>query len=220
MQAEYWLRRWREGRTGWHKDGVMPLLQEYWPTLVVPRGTRVLVPFCGKTLDMIWLAEQGLRVLGVEVSPLAVEQFFAENGLNPETRETADGVHYTAGNIEIIQGDLFDIDAATLGDCRAVYDRAAIIAQPPDQRARYAAEVYSRLPTGCRALLITLEYPQSEMEGPPFPVDEAEVRRLFDDQWQIETIERRDILEAQPGFAKQGVTALSTAVYRLTRRAG
>jgi thiopurine S-methyltransferase len=102
MKPEYWLKRWREGRTGWHNEAVLPLLMKYWPALEVPRGTRVLVPFCGKTLDMLWLAEQGLRVLGVEVSPLAIEQFFADNDLKPEKRETAIGVHYAADNIEII----------------------------------------------------------------------------------------------------------------------
>lgn len=218
MQAEFWLQRWREGRTGFHRDAPMPLLVQHWPTLELARGSRVLVPLCGKTLDMPWLAEQGHRVLGVELSPLAIEQFFDEQDLEPEKHETALGIHHVAGNIEIIQGDVTLLDEATLLSCDAVYDRAAIIALPPAMRERYAETVYGRLRPGCRALMITLEYPQHEMDGPPFSVDTDHVNRLLARNWQIETLDRRDILASQPRFQSDGVTSLHTNVYRLERR--
>lgn len=219
MDKEYWFQRWREGRTGWHHETVMPLLVQHWPALGVSPNTRVLVPFCGKSLDMIWLAGQGYRVLGVEISPLAVTQFFAENNLHPDMRETPGGLCYSVGNIEIIQGDLFDVTAETLGGCGAIYDRAAIIAQPAAQRRRYADEVYAKLPAGCRGLMITLEYPQTEMDGPPFSVDGTEIQRLFGTGWDIDPAERRDILASQPGFQEAGLSSLHTAVYQLRRRA-
>ena len=218
MQAEFWLERWREGRTGFHRDAPMPLLLQYWPTLALPQGGRVLVPLCGKTLDMCWLAEQGHRVLGVELSPLAVEQFFAEHGLTPTRRESPMGVHHVTGNIEIIEGDVFALDDATLAGCAAVYDRAAVIALPPPLRTRYARELYARLPADCRGLMITLEYPQHEMEGPPFSVDADEVAALFGADWHLELLERRDILASQPKFREDGVSALHTSVHRLQRR--
>jgi len=214
MDTGYWLNRWREGRTGWHHDAVMPLLAAHWPALEVARGTHVLVPFCGKTLDMLWLAEQGFRVLGVEISPLAIEQFFADNNLQADRHESADGIRHVAGDIEIIEGDLFGVDAATLVECGAIYDRAAIIAQPPAERQRYVEHVYARLPAGARGLMITLEYPQAEMNGPPFSVEEPEVKRLLGD-WNVGVAERRDILDGQPGFREEGVTTLDTVVYRL-----
>jgi thiopurine S-methyltransferase len=214
MDNEYWLKRWQEGRTGWHHEAVMPLLEKHWPTLDVAPDTRVLVPFCGKTLDMFWLAQQGLRVLGVEVSPLAIGQFFSDNNLHASQHESADGIHHVAGDIEIIEGDLFGLGAATLGECSAIYDRAALIAQSPLERRRYAERIYARLPVGCRGLMITLEYPQSDMHGPPFSVEEPEVRRLLAG-WDVEVAERRDILANQPGFREGGVTALDTVVYHL-----
>lgn len=218
MQAEFWLERWREGRTGFHRDAPMPLLLQHWPALALPRGSRVLVPLCGKTLDMRWLAEQGHRVLGVELSPLAVVQFFAEQGLKPVRRESPLGMRHVAGNIEIIEGDVFALDDATLAGCAAVYDRAAVIALPPPLRTRYAREVYARLPAGCGGLMITLEYPQHEMEGPPFSVDADEVAALFGAHWDLDLLERSDILAAQPAFREGGVTALHTGVYRLQRK--
>lgn len=195
----------------------MPLLQKYWPTLALPAGSRVFVPLAGKSLDMLWLAERGHRVLGVELSALAVEQFFTESGLTPTVRESRYGVHHIAGNIELIRGDAFALDAAALADCAGVYDRAALIALPPPMRERYAGELYARLPAGCTGLLLTLEYSQPEMAGPPFSVEEAEVRRLYEAGWQVDLLDRRDILAMQPDFAEAGLTALGTAVYRLGR---
>lgn len=217
MDASFWLDTWRAGRTGFHRSEVMPLLQQHWPSLQVAPGTRVLVPLAGKTLDMVWLAAQGLRVLGVELSPLAVQAFFAEHRLTPAQHRSAQGEHYVAGGIEIIQGDVFGLDADTLASCGAVYDRAALIALPAPMRERYARSVYARLPAGCRGLLITLDYPPDDMDGPPFPVPPAEVQRLLEPGWRVTALEHRDIHAHEPGLAARGVTALATDVFRLQR---
>lgn len=215
MEPQFWLQRWREGRTGFHNDRVLPLLQKHWPALELPRGSRVFVPLAGKSLDMPWLAAQGHRVLGVELSELAVAQFFAENRLEADVHESRYGVHHVAGNIELICGDAFALDAEALADCSGVYDRAALVALPPDLRARYVDELYARLPAGCRGLLVTLEYPQHEKDGPPFSVVEAEVRERFAPRWNVDVLERRDIHAAEPWF---GTTALDTVVHRIERR--
>ncbi|WP_329741510.1 thiopurine S-methyltransferase [Dyella sp. A6] len=219
MDPEFWHQRWREGRIGFHQDQVTPLLLELWPALQLPRGSRVFVPLAGKSLDLVWLAAQGYRVLGVELSPLAVQQFFAEHGLTPEEHVSPYGRHFRAGDIELVCGDVFDTDAAALADCAGVYDRGAVIALPPALRQRYAHELYARLPAGCRGLMITLEYPQHEKQGPPFSVPQAEVQTLFGAGWTISQLTHRDILAQQPGFIEEGVTALATAAYGLERNA-
>ena len=176
------------------------------------------MPLAGKSHDMAWLAAQGHRVLGVELSQAAVEAFFAEHGLQPQRHDSRYGSHYSAANIELICGDAFGLDQAALVDCTAVFDRAALIALPPPMRQRYADELYARLPSGSRGLLITLEYPQQQKSGPPFSVEETEVRALYARDWQVTTLERRDILAGQPRFIEEGVTALETVVYRIDRR--
>lgn len=218
MEATFWHQRWQEGRIGFHRNEVMPLLKQHWPSLALPRGSRVLVPLAGKTLDMAWLAAQGHRVLGVELSSLAVEQFFAEHALQPDIEDTRYGRHYRAGDIEMICGDAFALDRELLADCAGVYDRAALIALPRELRRHYAGTVYARLPTGCRGLLITLEYPQHEKDGPPFSVDDAEVRGLLEPVWDVALVERRDILASEPSFQAEGVTALHTSVHGLRKR--
>ena len=97
-----------------------------------------------------------------------------------------------------------------------MFDRAALIALPPDLRLRYAHELYAALPTDCRGLLVSLEYPQAERAGPPFSVPEDEVRALYGTDWLVDLLERRTIPPDHPGFVA-GVSRLDTAVYRLRR---
>lgn len=218
MEHDFWLQCWREGRTGFHQARVEPQLQKYWPGLALPAGSRVFVPLAGKSRDLPWLAQQGQRVLGIELSPLAVQQFFAEQELTPQVHTSRYGRHHVAGAIEIICGDVFGLDEAALHDCVAVYDRAALVALPPALRARYAAEIYARLPPGCQGLLLTLEYPQAEMAGPPFAVAQAEVRALFGQRWELDLHEQRDLLAQEPKFAARGLSAMGSCVWRLRRR--
>jgi thiopurine S-methyltransferase len=218
VQPEFWHQKWQANQIGFHQDKVMPLLQRHWAGLDLPAGSRVFVPLCGKSLDLAWLAAQGHRVIGVELSPLAVEQFFAEHGLTPQVHKTRYGMHHVAGDIELICGDAFVLDAALLVDCAAVYDRAALVALPEPMRQRYARDLYAALPAPCRGLLLTLEYPQAQKAGPPFSVVADEVHALFGTRWQVEQLERRDILAHEPRFAADGVTSLETTVYRLERR--
>ena len=217
MELEFWLERWREARTGFHQDAPTPLLLKHWSALGAAPGSRVFVPLAGKSLDMAWFASQGYRVLGAELSPLAVAQFFECQGVEPSVEAAADGIHHVAGPIELVQGDVFALDADAVASCTAVFDRAALIALPPEMRERYVREVYGKLPSGCRGLLITLEYPQQEKAGPPFSVNEPEVRALFASGWHATVLDRQNILAQQPGFQTEGVTALETVAYRLER---
>ena len=217
MEPGFWQQRWRDNQIGFHQATPTPLLLKHWASLDLPAGSRVFVPLCGKSLDMAWFAAQGHRVLGVELSRTAVEHFFAGHGSTPTITESPYGVHYCSGPIEIIVGDAFDLDADVLQDCAAVFDRAAIIALPAPLRERYARELYARLPTGCRGLLITLEYPQDERAGPPFSVPEDEIHALYAREWNITRLDHRPIPPEHPGFIG-GVSRLDTAVYRLQHR--
>ncbi|HEY1140396.1 MAG TPA: thiopurine S-methyltransferase [Lysobacter sp.] len=218
MHPDFWRQRWADNQIGFHQDTPTPLMLKHWPSLGVAPGARVFVPLAGKTLDMAWFAAQGYRVLGVELSRIAVEAFFDENGATPERSESKYGTHYLAGNIELICGDAFGLDDELLGTCDAVFDRAALIALPADLRRRYVSELYTRLPSHCRGLLVSLEYPQHEKDGPPFSVVESEVYDLYSRDWDVATLERRAILATQQRFIDEGVTALDTVVFALQRK--
>jgi thiopurine S-methyltransferase len=215
MDPDFWHRRWERGETGWHRDEIDRHLRELWPRLGLAAETKVLVPLCGKTLDLLWLAAQGHGVLGVELSWLAVDTFFAENGLTPEVTEDPPFRRYRADEIELLCGDFFALGPRHLAGVAAVYDRAALIALPPDLRIRYAVHMDALLPVQVPRLLITLEYDQAQMAGPPFAVHPDEVEALFSPRHRILPLADLDVLDESPGLRARGVSALKERVYRL-----
>ena len=218
MDEQFWQARWAENQIGFHQRETNPYLERYWPQLQLPAGCQVLVPLCGKTLDMLWLAGQSHRVLGVELAERAVEDFFAEQGLECQVSQHGSLRRYSAGAIEILQGDFFAVTAVDVADCRAIYDRAALIALPPGMRDDYVAHLERILPSPCDGLLVTLDYEQARLDGPPFAVPEAEVRRHLEAGWEVEMLERNDVLEKNWKFASRGLDSLHEPVFRLCRK--
>jgi thiopurine S-methyltransferase len=166
---------------------------------------------------MVWLADQGVQVLGIELSQVAVESFFAEQGLSPVQEKQDELVLYKAGPYEILQGDFFDVSVTHVGKCDGFYDRAALIALPERMRASYAEQMDRLMPKESQGLLVTLEYDQHKRSGPPFSVSEQEVQTLYGSAWRLECLERNDVLAENAKFASQGVTWLDEVVYRISR---
>lgn len=185
---DYWIARWRERRTGWHKPTAHPLLQRWWDALAVRAGGRVLVPLAGASLDVAWLLGRGYQVDAVEVSEQAVADFFDQQGWVPEQRRLGEHVAWCHHALRFFVADFFDLDNHVLGRYGAIYDRAALIALDADSRARYADHLTGLAAADCRQLLITLEYPPWFRPGPPFSVGEDEVARLYGAVWQGEVL--------------------------------
>ncbi|MHC6224661.1 thiopurine S-methyltransferase [Pseudomonas sp. X10] len=216
MEPEFWHKRWADNQIGFHQPQVNAYLQNHWPSLGLAPGSRVLVPLCGKSLDMIWLAAQGYRVLGVELSERAVLDFFHEQGLEAEVFEHDAFTVWRSGEVELWCGDFFALQAGDVADCAALYDRAALIALPPAMRERYVGHLAQVLPASCDLLLVTLDYDQARLDGPPFAVSDGEVMRLFAD-WRVGQVEACDILQDSPKFLQVGVPSLFERVYRIQR---
>lgn len=218
MKADFWHARWEAGEIGWHRDEVNPHLEAQWPGLGAPAGAPVFVPLCGKSVDLCWLRGAGHTVVGVEVSPLAVADFYREQGLAPQVEERDGLERWEADGVVIWCGDFFDLTPDHLREVGAVYDRASLIALPPVMRERYAAHMKDLLPAAARILLLTLDYPQSQMDGPPFSVSEEEVVRLYGDAYAISNLYEEDALADHPGLRERGVSRLVERVYRLMPR--
>lgn len=218
MQPEFWHKKWASNQIGFHLPEVNPYLQRFWPDLNLAAQAWVLVPLCGKSLDLLWLAGRGHRVLGIELSEKAVEDFFSEQQLQPQISEQGVFKIYRAGAIELWCGDVFALTADDVADCSALYDRAAVIALPAPMRERYAEHLQNILPTGLKGLLITLDYDQSQISGPPFSVDDAQVQHMFGGAWQMQLLESQDVLSDSGKFVQAGATRLEERVYRITAR--
>ncbi|MDF1822666.1 MAG: thiopurine S-methyltransferase [Alcanivoracaceae bacterium] len=206
MEPDFWHARWQAGEIGFHLPRPHPKLCRYWSTLEHPVAADVLVPLCGKSLDMCWLNAQGHAVTGIELSQQALDAFVSEH----DVPLVADAAGYHGNGWRLLCSDWFDFQAAE--PFTAFYDRAALIALPPSLRRRYVDHLLGQLASGARGLLITLEYPQAQMDGPPFSVAAAEVRELFAGH-EVTQLSRADILANEPRFAERGLEALAEVVW-------
>lgn len=216
MERDFWLERWERGETGFHQDEINPYLLQHWPELHVAQGAEVFVPLCGKSLDMVWLREQEYFVLGAELSPIAVQDFFQEQGLTPDRVSGEKFDNYIADGVCLACGDFFDLRQEDLAQVRAVYDRASLVALPPEMRERYARHLVSILSPGTQILLVTFDYPQAEMAGPPFAVSLTEVEALYRDYAGIRLLAQQDALAQNPRFQQRGMTRLQENIFLLT----
>jgi thiopurine S-methyltransferase len=218
MDPSFWHERWRTGQIGFHQAVTHHFLETWWPTVGLAAGSRVYVPLCGKSLDMAWLAARGHRVVGSELSPIAVADFFASLSLVPTTSQCGAFRVHRAGPFEILEGNALDLEPGLLGPVDAVYDRAALVALPPVMREHYARSFTRLLPAGTSALLIAFEYPQALKEGPPFAVMPDEVDLLYGGEFSVREVERMDVTAGSPKFVEAGVPAVFEVAYHLQRR--
>ncbi|MEG3080348.1 thiopurine S-methyltransferase [Halomonas sp. 5021] len=205
--TDLWRARWQEGRIGFHLPQPHPALTHYWPSLGVPDRAKVLVPLCGKTLDMRWLAEAGHPVLGVELAPEAIEQFLAQSSTSVSRYQQAGFNISRQGNIELWCGDFFHLHIQQASEIGAFYDRAALIALPEATRQRYAFHLAQLTPPGAKGLLVSVAH-QGEGGGPPYSVPHEEVEALLTPNFRLSLLE-----ETEPDA--RGITE---TVWHLVRR--
>ena len=216
MDERFWRERWENNQIGFHEGRVNAHLEAWWPELGLAPSARVFVPLCGKAVDLLWLRACGHEVLGVEISDIAVRDFFRENRLGATVTPCALGERWESDGLVILRGDFFDLGPEDVGDCAGVFDRASLIALPPEMRPDYAVHLKAILPEAAQTLLVTLDYPPGEMSGPPFAVTEAEVRELYRDTWSVRRLWQQDVLQEHARFRERGVTRLLETVYRLS----
>ncbi|EIJ42071.1 thiopurine S-methyltransferase, Se/Te detoxification family [Beggiatoa alba B18LD] len=218
MEAQFWHERWEKNQIGFHQTDINVHLQNYWQSLNLPKGSLVFVPLCGKSSDMIWLLEQGYRVLGIELNKIAIRDFFTENNLTPNISTYKNLTCWSMDEIAILCGDFFHLTPEDVQHCTAIYDRASLIALPPAMRIDYVSHITKLFPAQTKALLITFEYPQAEMQGPPFSVTTDEVQQLYQQGFTLQELTCQDILDENPRFQKIGITKLQERVYKLQRK--
>ena len=190
MEHQFWQKKWDSNEIGFHQDAPHPLLEKHFPSLGLQAGSRVFVPLCGKSSDMITLKNQGYKVVGLELSEIAVQAFFSENQLDVQMGEDEHYKRFQSANIEIMCGDFFAVTSDSLGKVSAVFDRAALIALPAEMRRRYVAQIQQLALPCTQIMLIALEYEQDLINPPPFSVYQDEVNALYDSWCDVELLEK------------------------------
>lgn len=204
MHIDFWKQRWENQQIGFHLNEVNPNLAKYWAEVTSNEEQQVLVPLCGKSLDMVWLAAEGYQVVGVECSEQALQQFIEEQRLAMAPSQQGEFTLYQAGNIQLLQGDFFKLNKSLLQSVSAVYDRASLIALPVDMRTKYVDLLNRILPQPVSILLVTMDYDQALMQGPPFAVSHNEVERLYQPSFDISLLDERNVIDDYPRFGKEG----------------
>jgi len=205
MELSFWESKWKKGQTGFHMEEVYPPLKECFDNIPLPERANILVPLCGSSLDMYWLREQGHHVIGVEVSPIAIEQ------LKKQGEESFS--HYQKGTFQVFknthlqlwQGDFMNLNLSWLPRIHLVYDKAALIALPPLQRVYYAKKMEEILGEKGQLMQQTFEYNQDEMDGPPFSVPREELEDHYGDNFNIELLMEKNAPELLKRFSKRGM---------------
>lgn len=218
MEPSFWLNRWDTGQIGFHEGAPNQWLAEHVALLGPGAGRRVLVPLCGKSVDLAFLAAHGFEVVGVELVRTAAEAFFSEAGLVPKHVSEGGIERFSARGIEIVVADFFALDAAQLGGpFHAYYDRAAVVALPTDLRMRYASKVASLLRPDAQGLVVTFEH-DGPPETPPFSVDAAELARLWP-SWAWRSLGSIDVLSGRGTLRERGATFAREHAYAARVRA-
>jgi len=217
VDIEFWQQRWHQNQTGFHLDKVNPYLVDFWSSLNLKKNTQVLVPLCGKSLDMVWLANNSHQVLGIECSDKAIDEFFQLQDLVPDVKTIENFKKHGSADYSILRGDFFKLDNEVLADVSAVYDRASLVALPEDMRQQYVELLIRHLPESVSVLLVTIEYDQSKMSGPPFSVSDDEVQKLYSSEFAINKLHEQDVIVDQPRFKERGLDYMIERVYKLTR---
>lgn len=223
MEQQFWQARWDQNQIGFHEANAHRFLVQFAKQLVpqaepASAHPRVLVPLCGKSLDLIWLRHAGFDVTGIEFVRLAAESFFTEQSLTAQVKATSEFACFESPGLAIWVGDFFDLASAQPPAFDAIYDRAALVAIKPEDRSRYAATLLESLVPGGRVLLITFVYEQAEMQGPPFSVTEQTVTDLFATTCSVEKLADEDILEKEARFRERGIhTRLREQAWLITK---
>lgn len=211
-----WQQCWREGQTeDFHQRTVNPLLIRYWSSLRLRPGSPVFVPLCGRSLDLRWLAEQGHTVIGVELSPVAVRDFFRKQRLSPRRTISGALTMWEQGPYRIFCGDLFALMPEQLGEVAAVYDRAALTALPEETRPAYVAHLHRLLPESCPVFLLTQEDAEDDEPESRFPEILAEIVSLYGSRFAIDLAHAESSFEALAEGEDASPRRVEQRLYRL-----
>ncbi len=217
MQHEFWLKKWEVHQIGFHQDSYHPFLEKFWNEFTQDKKT-VFVPLCGKSKDMLFFASQGHKVIGVELSDIAVKEFFTENNIGYEVLIRDDFQVYKStdqsDDITIYCGDIFNLTDRDLKNIGYIYDRAALIALPHEMRLEYA-----QFMSGFKNInyfLITIEFDNLEV-GPPFSIDAEMVNDYLGDTFKIETALQKEVPLEKAGVHKGKITCFQSNLFYLSR---
>ncbi|WP_086931125.1 thiopurine S-methyltransferase [Agarilytica rhodophyticola] len=189
MDADFWHTKWEKNDIAFHEGKANTMLVKHFEALDLSVGSRIFVPLCGKTVDIHWLLSQGYNVVGVEINEMAIQQLFDDLQLTPQISDVPDLKHYSAKDIDIFVGDVFKLTPQLLAKVDGIYDRASLVALPEETREQYAIHLI-HITQAAPQLLISFDYDQSLLNGPPFSITETEIQSHYKKHYNIKLVDK------------------------------
>ena len=216
MHPDFWISRWQEGRTGFHGAAVHDHLVRFEDAFLSGGPHRVLVPLCGKTIDLDWLGQQGHEVVGIELSPVATRAVMTRQTHTFATDDLGPFRRHQGGRTTLLEGNVFGATPELLGSFDRIWDRAALVALPPEMRPRYTRTLRALLTPGGLLLQNSFAYDQSKMNGPPFSVPTEEVAEHYVG-WSAERLDQSVMSEGK--FKERGIDSFEITLTLLGKPA-
>ncbi|TDI28948.1 MAG: methyltransferase domain-containing protein [Acidobacteria bacterium] len=213
-----WLERWREGRTPFHMDRINPWLERFAHHLDLGPGRRVLVPLCGMSLDLGYLARQGGRVMGVDLAEEALRRFLERQPRKIARQERGDAIFLLAAPYTLVAADIMTMTREQFGMFDAIWDRAALVALPQACHAAYVGLLLSLLKPEGRILMVSIEYDTALMDGPPFSLPAQEIKDLFRGSGQVEVLAEQEVDADEPIRVNHNLPWVKESVFLIAAR--
>lgn len=211
--------QWQNGQISCHREVVSPDLINHFHYLHLQPGARVLAPLCGKSEDIKWLAAQGHPVIGVELSPIACRDFFAEMSITPRITQLKNFIHYKHNNIELLCGDIFKLKMTDLPPIDAIYDCRALIALPAAIRQQYVHHLLACCSKSVQILLMGFYSPsqiRGQIKGPPFSISDDEINRLFGINFKVKILQQTSLTEIPKHLANRDFQEIMIKIYLIS----
>ena len=206
---DFWLDIWQKNQTRFHQENFNRHLTKFITDLKLAKKTKTLVPLCGKTLDLLFLKSLDLDITGIEISHLAIKQFFLENNLKIERQHN--NIYQYDENLKIICTDFFSYQNNQ--KFSFVYDRASLIALSKEDRKKYVNVLKSILEKNAKILIIILEYTSTKDIAPPYSVSTNDFYELFSSDFTIKLLCEKKI--EQKNIKIKEINTMTERVYLL-----
>lgn len=171
MDQSFWDKKWLERETGWDVGYTSPPIEDFlknYPN----KNAKILIPGCGNAHEAVFLQQEGFTNITIlDIAPKAVEILQEKFQDNPE--------------IKVICADFFTHE----GQYDLMIEQTFFCAIMPELREKYVSKSSSLLKNGGKIIGVLFDT-QFEKQGPPFGGNSTEYTTLFEDFYDLKTLEK------------------------------
>lgn len=169
LDQNFWNSRWENNETGWDIGSASSAISEYF-LQVENKEIKILIPGCGNAHEAELLLEEGFKNLTLlDIAPKACELI---------------SKRFSHHEVEVICEDFFEHQ----GKYDVIIEQTFFCALDVNLRAKYVEKMHSLLNEGGKIVGVLFNKNFGN-PFPPFGGNEEEYRKLFEEKFEIKTLE-------------------------------